>query len=101
MRASLCPQTERVEPPTTRPNDISSRCRGERVATVSEGWNFRVTTIDGAGRPVIFRHYLVFEADRDRAIALVKLHMTVNDGERVEVHEPVDRSKFLAQDEAW
>jgi hypothetical protein len=67
------------------------------LAIMGEGWNVRVTTIDGAGRPVLFRHYLVFEADRDRAIALVKLDMTVNVGERVEVHEPVDRGKFLAQ----
>jgi hypothetical protein len=64
---------------------------------VSNGWKVRVTTIDGAGRPVIFRHYLVFEADRDRAMALVRLHMTVNDGETVEVRAPVDRVEFLKQ----
>jgi hypothetical protein len=60
----------------------------------SDGWKVRVTTVDGAGRPVIFRHYLVFEADRDRAIALVRLHMTVNDGEVIEVSAPVLRSEF-------
>jgi hypothetical protein len=64
---------------------------------VTNGWKVRVTTIDGAGRPVIFRHYLVFEADKDRAIALVRLHMSVNDGEAIEVCAPVDRSKFLEQ----
>ena len=67
------------------------------AGVVSDGWKVRVTTVDGAGRPVIFRHYLVFEADRDRAIALVRLHMTVNDGEVIEVSAPVLRSEFLEQ----
>jgi hypothetical protein len=64
---------------------------------MSDGWNVRVTTFDRAGQPVIFRHYLVFEADKDRAIALVRMDVSVSPGEAVEALAPVDRSELLGQ----
>ena len=56
-----------------------------------------MTTLDGMGRPAIFRHYLVFETDKDRAIALVRLDVSVNDGEAIEALTPVAQNKFLGQ----
>ena len=64
---------------------------------MSDGWNVRVTTFDRAGQPVIFRHYLVFEADKDRAIALVRMDVSVNDGEAIEALAPVAQNEFLGQ----
>ena len=55
---------------------------------MSDGWRVRVTTVDGAGQPAIFRDYLVFEANKARAFALVRMHMSVNDGETIEVCAP-------------
>jgi len=40
---------------------------------------------------------MVFEADRDRAIALVRLHMSVNDGETIEVRAAIVRNEFSEQ----
>jgi hypothetical protein len=64
---------------------------------MSDGWKVRVTTVDGSGRPAIFRDYLVFEADEDRAIALARLHMTINDGETIELRARVARNELLKQ----
>jgi len=64
---------------------------------MSDGWKVRVTTVDGSGRPAVFRDYMVFEADRDRAIALVRLHMSVNDGETIEVRAAIVRNEFSEQ----
>ena len=65
------------------------------MVPLSDGWQVRVTTLDPAGRPAIFRHYLVFEADKDRAIALVLMDVSVNAGEAVEAVAPVARNEFL------
>jgi hypothetical protein len=62
---------------------------------MSDGWIVRVTTIDSAGRPAIFRNYLVFEADKDRAIALVRMDFSVRDGEAIEALAPVARKQLL------
>jgi hypothetical protein len=56
-----------------------------------------VTTLDGSGRPAIFRHYLVFEGDKDRAIALVRMDVSVNDGETVQALAPVTLSELRKQ----
>jgi hypothetical protein len=65
------------------------------MVPLSDGWQVRVTTLDPAGRPAIFRHYLVFEADKDRAIALVRMDVSVNAGEAVEAVAPLARNEFL------
>jgi hypothetical protein len=56
---------------------------------LSDGWSVRVTTLDSSGRPAIFRHYLVFEADKERALALVRMDISVNPGEIVQAVAPV------------
>lgn len=65
------------------------------MAPVSDGWNVRVTTLDSAGQPAIFRHYLVFEADKRRAIALVRMDVSVGDGEAAEPLAPVALKRAL------
>jgi hypothetical protein len=65
------------------------------MVPLSDGWQVRVTTLDPAGRPAIFRHYLVFEADKDRAIALVRMDVSVNAGEAVKAVAPLARNEFL------
>ena len=67
------------------------------MVPLSDGWQVRVTTLDPAGRPAIFRHYLVFEADKDRAIALVRMDVSVNAGESVEAVAPLARNEFLGR----
>ena len=67
------------------------------MVPLSDGWQVRVTTLDPAGRPAIFRHYLVFEADKDRAIALVRMDISVNDGETVQALAPVTLSELRKQ----
>ena len=65
------------------------------MVPLSDGWQVRVTTLDPAGRPAIFRHYLVLEADKDRAIALVRMDISVNAGEAVKAVAPLARNEFL------
>src|ERR1700730_1132491 len=62
---------------------------------MGEGWKIKVTTLDGAGRPAIFRHFLVFEHDKNRAIALVRQHPTVHSKDRLEISAPVERQTFV------
>lgn len=61
---------------------------------MTDGWNIRVTTFDGAGRPVIFRHFRVFETNKDRAIALVRMHPLVRKGDAVEARARVACNEF-------
>ena len=56
-----------------------------------------MTTLDGSGRPAIFRYYLVFEADKDRALAFARMDISVNTGETVEALAPVSRQELLAR----
>ena len=65
------------------------------MVPLSDGWQVRVTTLDPAGRPAIFRRYLVFEADKDRAIALVRMDISVNAGEDVKAVAPHTQTQFL------
>jgi hypothetical protein len=64
---------------------------------LSDGWNIRVTTLDRSGRPAIFRDYLVFEANKDRAVALVRMDVSVNAGEIVQALSPVMPSELRRQ----
>jgi hypothetical protein len=54
-------------------------------------------TYDSWGRPAFFRDYLVFEADKDRALALVRMDLSVNAGEIVEALGPVTLSELRRQ----
>jgi hypothetical protein len=67
------------------------------MSPVSDGWNVRVTTLDKAGCPAVFRHYLVFEADKRHAIALVRMDVSVADGEAAEALAPVALNELLDQ----
>jgi hypothetical protein len=77
------------------PQAMGGKCTIIRMSV--DGWKIKVTTLDGAGRPALFRHYLACEADKSRAIALVRLHMSVNDGEVVEALTPVTLSELRWQ----
>jgi hypothetical protein len=77
-------------------------CRRKRrcmkgTVPLSDGWRLRVTTLDESGQPAIFRYYLVFEADKDRALALVRMDVSVNTGKTVEALAPVSRQELLGQ----
>jgi hypothetical protein len=58
---------------------------------MSDGWRARVTTMDATGRPALFRHFLVFEGDKERAVVLVRMHLAVSGGETIELLAPLDR----------
>jgi hypothetical protein len=64
---------------------------------LSDGWHVRVTTLDGSGRPALFRDYLVFEPDKDRAIALVQMDVSVNNFETVLALAPVTLNELRGQ----
>jgi hypothetical protein len=69
---------------------------GRREVHIVDGWNVRVTTLDRNGRPALYRHYFVFEGDRDQAIVLVRMDMSVNRGETIELLTPVETIELLA-----
>jgi hypothetical protein len=58
------------------------------------GWIVQVTTYNRAGQPAIFRHYLVFEADKDRAVQLVRMDVSVGADETIKALAPVARTEF-------
>jgi len=48
---------------------------------MAAGWNVRVTTFDSKGKPGIVRNFLAYEADKERAIELVRKRVPVHEGE--------------------
>jgi len=47
---------------------------------MAAGWNVRVTTFDSKGKPGIVRNFLAHEADKERAIELVRKRVPVHEG---------------------
>ena len=59
------------------------------------GWNIRVTTIDSEVKPRMVRNFLAYEPDEERAIALVRKRVPVNEGELVETVSEVTGHEFV------
>jgi hypothetical protein len=61
---------------------------------MADGWKIKVTTIDREGKPAGIRHFLVFEGDVDRAIALLHEDSSVNADEATEAIMPMSQFAF-------
>ena len=55
----------------------------------------RVTTFDSKGKPGIVRNFLAYEADKERAIELVRKRVPVNEGELAEAVAEVSGNEFV------
>ena len=64
---------------------------------MAAGWNVRVTTFDSKGKPGIVRNFLAHEADKERAIELVRKRVPVNKGEEAEAVAEVAGNEFVGQ----
>ena len=65
------------------------------MATMDVGWNVRVTIYDEEGKPSIQQHFLVYEADKKKAVALVHKWAPVYDRETMEATAPVPLNEFI------
>jgi hypothetical protein len=63
---------------------------------MAAGWNVRVMTFDSKGKPGIVRNFLAYEADKERAIELVRKRVPVHEGELAEAVAEVPRRKKQA-----
>jgi hypothetical protein len=60
-------------------------------------WNVRVTTFDSEGKPGIVRYFLAYEADKERAIELVRKRVPVYEGELAEAVTEVTANELIGQ----
>ena len=58
------------------------------------GWNVRVTTFDSEGKPCFVRNFLAYEADKHRALELVRKRVPVQEGELAEAVAEVAGNVF-------
>jgi hypothetical protein len=61
---------------------------------LTNGWTVRVITLDSAEQPAVYRHFLVFDGDKDRAMALVRRHHSVSPDDVVQALAPAPPSEF-------
>ena len=61
------------------------------------GWNVRVTTFDSEGKPGNVRYFVAYEADKERAVELVRKRVPVNKGEEAEAVAEVTGNEFVGQ----
>jgi hypothetical protein len=59
------------------------------------GRNIRLTTFDSKGKPRMVRPFLAYEPDKERAIALVRKRVPVNEGELAEAVAEVTGNEFV------
>jgi hypothetical protein len=64
---------------------------------MTAGWNVRVTTFDSEGKPGIVRYFLAYEADKERAIELVRKRVPVYEGELAEAVTEVAVDELIGQ----
>jgi hypothetical protein len=67
------------------------------VPIMAAGWNVRVTTFDSEGKPGIVRNFLAYEADRERAIELVRKRVPVYAGELAEAVAEAAADELIGQ----
>jgi hypothetical protein len=48
------------------------------------GWKIKVIARDRAKNPAIIQYYLAFESDKEQAVALVRLRLSLNASARIE-----------------
>jgi len=64
---------------------------------MAAGWNVRVTTFDFEGKPGNVRYFLAYEADKERAVELVRKRVPVREGEQAEAVAEVAANELLDQ----
>ena len=64
---------------------------------MAAGWNVRVTTFDADGKPAAVRNFLAYEADKGRAVELVRKRLPVREGEQAEAVTEVAANELVAQ----
>jgi hypothetical protein len=65
-------------------------------------WNVRVTTFDSEGKPRIVRNFVAYEADKERAVELVRKRVPVYARELAKaVAEVAADELYRPTDEAW
>jgi hypothetical protein len=64
---------------------------------MAAGWNVRVTTFDSKGKPGIVRNFLVYEADKERAIELVRKRVPVHEGQLAEAVAEVGADELIGE----
>ena len=64
---------------------------------MAAGWNVRVTTFDSKGKPGIVRNFLAHEADKERAIELVRKRVPVHEGELAEAVAEVGADELIGE----
>jgi hypothetical protein len=57
----------------------------------------RVTTFDSEGKPLIVRYFLAYEADKERAIELVRKRVPVHELELAEAVTEVAANELIGQ----
>ena len=76
---------------------VGQKMRGPNLTTVKmpAGWNIRVTSFDSEGKGRIVRNFLVYEADNETAIELVRKRVPVSEGELAEAVAEVSENEFV------
>jgi hypothetical protein len=64
---------------------------------MAAGWNVRVTTFDGDGKPRNVRNFLAYEPDKTRAVELVRKRIPVREGEQAEAVAEAAADELLDQ----
>src|SRR5262245_53760493 len=64
---------------------------------MAAGWNVRVTTFDSKGKPGIVRNFLAYEADKERAIELVRKRVPAHEGELAEAVAEVGADELIGE----
>ena len=64
---------------------------------MAAGWNVRVTTFDADGKPAAVRNFLAYEADKGRAVELVRKRLPVRVGEQAEAVTVVAADELLKE----
>ena len=64
---------------------------------MAAGWNVRVTTFDGDGKPGNVRHFLAYEPDKTRAVELVRKRIPVREEEQAEAVAEAAADELLDQ----
>ena len=64
---------------------------------MAAGWNVRVTTFDSEGKPRIVRNFVAYEADKERAVELVRKRVPVNEGELAEAVAEVAADELIGR----
>jgi len=65
---------------------------------MAAGWNVRVTTFDADGKPAAVRNFLAYEADKGRAVELVRKRLPGREGEQAKLSPRSPRTNCLRKE---